>query len=112
MQNFIANALQLPVLQGDFEERYGTFKDEALVEKGIELLKGLKDAADAFGNVVTESRDIMKYIGTDTPPKSLFAHGVWLASKIESIAMNVSNYAASAIPALEKETDPKNGQRI
>ncbi|MGD9822784.1 hypothetical protein [Desulfobacter sp.] len=107
LQDFIANALQLPILQSDFEERYGTFEDEALVEKGIELLKGLKDAADAFGNVVTESQDIMKYIGTDTPPESLFAHGVWLASKIESTAMTVSNYAASAIPALEKETDPQ-----
>ncbi|MGD9822785.1 hypothetical protein [Desulfobacter sp.] len=101
IQFFVAQVQHLGITT--FSEQYGDFQDKALVDKATVLFKNLQEAAGQFGS---DSRDIMKTIGTENPPNDPFAYIIWTASKIESIAMNISNFMGSGLPAISQEKDP------
>ena len=105
LQQFIYDALNVPILKEGFTARYGEFKDKAIVDQALPTINQLSNASKKYGNVISEAGQIAKFAGQDTPPPSLFAHAIWLASKIESKAAFVQSMAKVAIPAIEKETD-------
>ncbi|MCG8551434.1 MAG: hypothetical protein MI799_13615 [Desulfobacterales bacterium] len=101
IQFFVAQVQHLGVQ--NFSEQYGNFQDKALENKATLLFKNLQESAGQFGS---DTLDIMKTIGTDNPPDNPFAYIIWTASKIQSIAMNISNFMESGLPAISREKDP------
>ncbi len=89
LQTFIGTALQLPISVGEFEAKYGSFTDEAMVKGCVDSMRNLQELSGTFGNPITIKQKIVHdggYLTGATPPPELYGHIVWLALQIENAA--------------------------
>ncbi|HMD99551.1 MAG TPA: alpha-xenorhabdolysin family binary toxin subunit A [Terriglobia bacterium] len=89
LQNYIETCLQLPINQGDFEQKYGSFAQKELVTNALTAMKDVRDLSSDFGNPSTLKKRLGEnpdYIFTKDPPNEIYAHIVWLASQIQNAA--------------------------
>jgi hypothetical protein len=95
MQVAVKAGLKLPIADGDFTTKYGTFEDTADVQGAIQIFKDLNALLDKFGDATSISTEINKYTSMTTPPDAIFAHSIWLSQQ--------TSLAAQKIQAIEKD---------
>jgi hypothetical protein len=89
MQTFIAQALQLPITTGNFQEKYGTFADEDQVEGCVAAMKAVQGLSADFGDpgaLVKELAQNPAILQSPTAPAQLYVHIVWFATKLYQTA--------------------------
>lgn len=89
MQNFIAQALQLPISVGDFKSKYGTFADEDAVDQCVSAMEAVQALSTSFGNPIALVQQLAQnpaILQTDTAPQQLYVHIVWFATKLYQTA--------------------------
>ena len=89
LQTFIAQAMQLPINEGDFGSKYGTFADMDAVKNCVAAMKSVQDLSKSFGDPTA----LVKQLATDpailqtaTAPDQLYVHIVWFATKLYQTA--------------------------
>ena len=93
LQNFIVQTLQLPITQGDFETKYGTFVDEQEVKNVITAMQGVQGMSVQFGNpltLITELATNPAILQQPTAPAEIYTHIVWFATKLNQAATSYS----------------------
>jgi hypothetical protein len=92
LQNYISQALQLPINLGDFKDKYGDFSSNEIqgkVEGCINAFKSVKGLAGQFGDPTILKTKIQRdpaYMQSKTPPAEIYSHVVWLANQIQNSA--------------------------
>lgn len=89
IQNYIAQALQLPLTQGDFEAKYGTFTKKTMVDDCLKAMVDVRNLSGEFGNPMIIKGLIQKdpgYLNAKTPPSEIYGHIVWLSTQIQNQA--------------------------
>ncbi len=89
MQTFIAQALQLPITSGDFEDQYGTFTDEDSVKSCVAAMKAVQDLSTTFGDPMALVQQLAQdptILQADTAPAQLYVHIVWFAGQLYQTA--------------------------
>lgn len=92
LQNYVTQALQLPINLGDFKEKYGDFSSsdiQAKIEGCINACKTVNGLAGTFGDPTVLKTQIQRnpaYLQSATPPAEIYAHVVWLANQIQNSA--------------------------
>ena len=82
LQTFIAQAMQLPINQGDFGAKYGTFVDMQAVQDCVAAMKSVQDLSNSFGDPTALVKKLAAnpaILQTDTAPDQLYVHIVWFA---------------------------------
>lgn len=89
LQSFITSCMQMPITQGDFATKYGTFSDETLIENCVSAMKQVQ----ALGTVMGDPSSLQKKISSDpnyvsgkTAPAEIYAHCIWLAGQLNETA--------------------------
>lgn len=89
MQTFIVQTLQLPVAVGDFQTKYGAFKDENEVTQCVAAMQSIQGLSTSFGDPLS----LIRLLATDptilqskTAPPQLYVHIVWFATKLYQTA--------------------------
>jgi len=107
LQNYITQALQLPINMGDWNEKYGDFSDKQQVQDCLNAMVNVHDLAKTFGEPATLKEKIAadpNYIFTPTPPDQIYGHIVWLSGQIQNTAGTFSNTFESLREALSEGT--------
>lgn len=89
LQSFVTTSLNLPLTQGDFTTKYGTFSDMNQVTNCITQLNNIAQLSSTMGNPNTLQAKINQnpnYISGNTMPAELYAQCIWLASQINNVA--------------------------
>lgn len=110
MQNAVAASLKLPLNQGDFTSKYGSFPDtdKAEVDGCFAAMANLRDLSSSFGDPMAIKAKIASdgnYLLTATPPTEIYGHIVWLAMQIENAASTFDNTFA----VLQELLSPSGG---
>jgi len=96
LQGYVGAAIQLPITQGDFEEKYGSFERKELITDCIDAMKGVQEASTEFGNPKTLRAALIEnpnLLATQEPPTEIYTHTVWLGQRVHQTAKNlVSGY--------------------
>jgi len=50
LQGYIGSAIQLPIVEGDFEQKYGTLGASTTIKDCIAAMKGVQEASTEFGD--------------------------------------------------------------
>jgi hypothetical protein len=103
LQTFIVQTLQLPITQGDFEAKYGTFTDEAQVTGCVSAMQAIQGLSTSFGDptaLVAQLASDPTILQTDTPPTALYTHIVWYATKLNQAATTFNQTLASFMEML------------
>jgi hypothetical protein len=107
LQTFIVQALQLPITTGDFEAKYGTFKDEQQVKDCIAAMQAVKALSARFGDPLALLKQLASnpaILQTDTAPTEIYTHIVWFATKLYQTATTYNQTLA----AFKELLDPKS----
>jgi DNA repair exonuclease SbcCD ATPase subunit len=117
LQNFVAVALELPVTQGDFKEKYGEFTKTELITNAVDALKDLHDSAKVFGNPAKLWEEwAAKDLTTAEMPESLYGKIVWVAgqvmTKAESFRDTYENLEAVLDESFSEEKRQRNPKAL
>lgn len=107
LQSFIATAVQLPVTQGDFEGKYGTFVDEQEVKNCIAAMQAIQALSTDFGDPTTLIAKLAQnpaILQTEIAPTEIYTHIVWFATKLYQAATTFNQTYAAFMDML----NPKN----
>ncbi len=91
LQTFIVATLQLPITTGDFETKYGQFKDEQEIKDCVAAMQAIQALSTTFGDpmaLLQELADNPAVLQTDTAPTPIYIHIVWFATKLYQAATN------------------------
>jgi len=111
LQTFIAQALDLPINQGEWDAKYGAFSEKTAVQNCLIAFKDIQDLSSTFGSPVTLKKAISNdadYLQTLAPPKEIYGHIVWLANQIE----NQAGTFANTFPLLQQLLGPTAGTPV
>jgi hypothetical protein len=89
LQTYIVQALQLPITQGDFTAKYGTFSDQSEVANVVSAMQAVQALSVEFGDPTKLFNDLQNnpaILETTTPPTQLYTHIVWTAYQIYNAA--------------------------
>jgi hypothetical protein len=89
MQTFIAQAMQLPITVGNFNDKYGTFVDQNEVNDCVAAMQQVQGLSAIFGDptaLVKQLADNPAILQTNTAPEQLYVHIVWFATKLYQTA--------------------------
>jgi hypothetical protein len=95
--------MRLPITQGDFESKYGTFTDEQAVKDCIAAMGQIQALATQFGDPVALMAELAKnpaVLQTDTAPTEVYTHIVWFATKLYQAAMTFNQTLAAFMQLL------------
>jgi hypothetical protein len=109
LQNYVEQALQMPITTNDFNQTYGSFPDEGLIKKAVGALKDVRALSLTFGDPVLLKGAILNdpnYLNGVTPPKEIYAHIVWLANQIYN-ASTTYTFTFSALQQLLSVGSPE-----
>jgi hypothetical protein len=106
LQMYIQSVFELPITQGDFDEKYGDFDsgDRSLIEGAVDAMRDVRALSDVFGTpeiVVEQLANDPDYL-TDGKSKCIYAHIVWLATKMQYVA----NKFDLSVGLLKERLDP------
>lgn len=89
LQNYITSTLALPINQGDFEGKYGTFAKKTLVTGCLDAMKNVQGLSSDFGNPSEIKKKIAEdgnYLFGSEAPHEIYGHIIWLAIQIQNAA--------------------------
>lgn len=89
LQSFVSSTLTLPITQGNFTDKYGTFTDMNDVENCITNLKAINALSTVMGDPNQLQAKIAQnpsYVSGTTAPVEIYAQCIWLAGQINVTA--------------------------
>ncbi len=92
LQNYITQALNLPINIGDFKQKYGDFSSadiQGKIEGCIKAFKDVNGLAGQFGDPTALKTRIQRdpaYMQSVAPPEEIYGHVVWLSNQIQNAA--------------------------
>lgn len=96
LQGYVGAALELPITQGDFEEKYGSLQDSNTIKECINAMRGVKEASTEFGNPKTLRTALIanpNLLASAKPPEEIYTHTIWLGQRVHQTSKNLaSNY--------------------
>ena len=101
---YIVQTLALPITQGGFTDKYGTFSDESEIENVITAMKDLNTLSATFGDPATLSHQLASdpsILQTDTAPTEIYTHIVWFATKLHEVASTHNQTLDSIVERLK-----------
>jgi hypothetical protein len=107
LQSYIVQTLQLPITQGDFLAKYGTFADESEVEAVVAAMTAVQGLSADFGDPTVLMQELASnpaILESTTPPTQLYTHIVWTAYQIYNAAVTFNQTLGAFMELL----DPKN----
>jgi hypothetical protein len=115
LQNYVQQALELPITKNDFQATYGSFPDQKLVTNAVEALKRVRDLSATFGAPTTLKQKIQTdpgYLNTPTAPTEIYAHIVWLANQIYNTSTTFQYTLANLAPLLSMGTPDQRAENL
>lgn len=89
LQSSTAVALKLPISQGDFEKKYGSFGSSKVITQSIDAMRDVQATAKEFGDPTSLRSQLIKnpnMLAVDTPPDEIYTHTVWLGQRVSNNA--------------------------
>lgn len=89
MQSFIAQTMQLPITQGNFEDKYGKFSSEQDIADVVAAMAKIQGLSAQFGDpqkLIDELKNDPTILQSPNPPKELYIYIVWFATKLYEAA--------------------------
>lgn len=89
VQSIVASCLALPLDQGDFTTKYGTFADQDQVTGCLSAMQAIQSLGTTMGDptqLLAEIAQNPNYVSGPTPPPEIYAHCIWLAGQISNAA--------------------------
>jgi hypothetical protein len=108
LQNYISQALTLPIDTGDWNDKYGSFADQGQVTTVLGAMTNVQGLCATFGDPETLRQEIAEnpgYLLTPTAPPEIYGNIVWLASQIE----NAASTFTFTFQGLSEVLDPSAG---
>jgi len=99
----VGSALELPLTQGDFEQKYGTVGGEQVIKDCIGAMKGVQESSQMFGNPKTLRAQLIENPGllaTDAPPDEIYTHTVWMGQRIKNTSDKIVSGYQSVLEGL------------
>ena len=81
--------MQLPINEGNWDDKYGEFSDISLVEDTLKAMKKVQGLSVQFGNPTSIQAKLAQdggYLTNLEPPSEIYGHIIWLASQIQNAA--------------------------
>ena len=90
LQRMVTTALKnFPVSNTDFQDLYGTFGDEGTVEQAVSILSEIHDTLKKYGDPDTLIKSLPQFQQSDTAPREIYGHAVWLAAQTQLAAQQI-----------------------
>lgn len=89
LQNYISQGLLLPINQGDFTTKYGTFSSKSTIDGCLEAMTNVQNLSSTFGDPSIIKKQLGSnpdYLTSTTPPSEIYGHIIWLANQIQNTA--------------------------
>jgi hypothetical protein len=115
LQTYVQQGLLLPINQGDWNTKYGSFSDQKLVTDTLEAMKRVHDLSAVFGNPSELKKKIStnpSYMFTPEPPTEIYAHIIWLAIQIQNAASTYNYTLANLQPLLAVGTKQEKAENL
>ncbi|MBD2505592.1 alpha-xenorhabdolysin family binary toxin subunit A [Anabaena azotica] len=115
IQSYVQQGLLLPINQGDWNTKYGSFSDQKLVTDTLEAMKRVHNLSAVFGNPSELKKKIStdpNYMFTAEPPSEIYAHIVWLAIQIQNAASTYNYTLANLRPLLDFGTKEEKAANL
>jgi len=103
LQTYIVQTLQLPITQGDFTAKYGTFSDSGEVEAVVGAMAAVQALSVDFGDptkLFNELQSNPAILEGATAPTELYTHIVWTAYQIYNAAQTFNETLAEFMTLL------------
>ncbi|MEO8165780.1 MAG: alpha-xenorhabdolysin family binary toxin subunit A [Betaproteobacteria bacterium] len=116
VQSYVGAALTLPITEGDFETKYGSFGGMTKIKDCIAAMKGVREAGAEFGDpkiLRAKLKEDPNLLMTPEPPQEVYTHTVWLGNKVHQTAQSIADgYESvlelnSGLPSSEQVTNLK-----
>lgn len=103
LQGYVASAVQLPITEGDFAAKYGSFSGETVIKQCIGAMKNVQAASTEFGDPKALRAALMQnpnLLAAKEPPKEIYAHTVWMGQRVHTTAASIASGYASVLQGL------------
>ncbi|WP_426756939.1 alpha-xenorhabdolysin family binary toxin subunit A [Myxococcus sp. Y35] len=116
LQAYVGAASEMPITQGDFEQKYGKVGGSATITDCIGAMKKVKEASTEFGDPKALRAALIanpNLLATPEPPSEIYTHTVWLGQRVnETAGKLVSGYTSvldglSGLPPQEQVANLK-----
>ena len=103
LQAYAGAAINLPICQGDFEAKYGSFTGSEDVRGCIDAMQGVQAASQEFGDpkslraALIENPDLLS---TAEAPDAIYTHTVWLGQRVNHTAFTIASGYQSVLEGL------------
>lgn len=96
LQGYIAAAVNLPIGQGNFVDKYGSFDGQKVITDCIGAMQNVQACSAEFGDPKALRAALIanpQLLATDTPPNEIYSHTVWMGQRVHTTAATlVSGY--------------------
>lgn len=103
VQGYVGAALELPMSNGNFEEKYGTLGSSKTIKDCISAMSGVQKASTEFGDPKSLRAALIKdpnLLATKAPPQEIYSHTVWLGQRVHETAGRIASGYASVLEEL------------
>ncbi|MFZ4701330.1 MAG: alpha-xenorhabdolysin family binary toxin subunit A [Candidatus Methylumidiphilus sp.] len=104
LQGYIGSAIQLPIAEGDFEQKYGTLGASTTIKDCIAAMKGVQEASTEFGDPKSLRAALIKdpnILAAKEPPAAIYTHTVWLGQRVHQTAGTIASGYESVFEGLK-----------
>jgi hypothetical protein len=104
LQSYVGAAIDLPITQGSFEDKYGTIGSSQTILDCIDAMKSVQAASTEFGNPKTLRAALIQnpnLLATPTPPVEIYTHTVWLGQRVHETAGKITSGYQSVLDGLQ-----------
>ncbi len=103
LQGYVGAAVKLPITEGDFATKYGTFSGETVIKDCIGAMRNVQAASTEFGDPKALRAALIKdpnLLAGKEPPKEVYAHTVWMGQRVHTTAQTIVSGYQSVLEGL------------
>lgn len=89
LQGFVGSAMELPISNGNFEDKYGSIGSSTTITDSIAAMKDVQAASAEFGDPKTLRKDLIEnpnLLASAEPPSEIYTHTVWMGQRMHETA--------------------------
>jgi hypothetical protein len=103
LQGYIGSAIQLPIAEGDFEQKYGAYGASTTIKDCITAMRGVQETSKEFGDPKSLRAALINdpnLLATKEPPAEIYTHTVWLGQRVHQTAGTIVSGYESVLEGL------------
>lgn len=104
LQAYVGSAMELPMTQGDFEGKYGSFGGATVIADCVGAMKNVRQASAEFGDPKTLRAQLIEdpnLLSTKEPPAEIYTHTVWMGQRVHQTAATLASGYESVLDGLQ-----------